>query len=250
MPYSINTKWPSGVLRGRLFALATFVSGALLAGCGGSSSSPIASTVSGARTSVSAPASGAGSGSSITPRTGATGTSSSAPAGGGSGPIAFAKCMRANGVPNFPDPNPSGDFELGSAGGLGPSSPAFTAAQAKCQKFMGTPCGLGGSSVSPQVKAQSLAKLRGIAVCMRAHGVSQFPDPSPRPVQPGRLRYPRADRFRRCVPCLPEHPQPTGAGLQTGPGCVRRTATRPSPLIGTRRYRVGGKGRESRGGFR
>ena len=27
----------------------------------------------------------------------------------GSGPLAFAKCMRANGVPNFPDPNPGGD---------------------------------------------------------------------------------------------------------------------------------------------
>jgi hypothetical protein len=43
---------------------------------------------------------------------------------------------------------------------------------------MGLPGGPGGPSFSPQVKAQSLAKLRKIAVCMRAHGVSEFPDPS------------------------------------------------------------------------
>jgi hypothetical protein len=50
---------------------------------------------------------------------------------------------------------------------------------------MPLPGGPGSPSFSPQVTAQALAKLRRIAVCMRAHGVSEFPDPRPtRPSNP------------------------------------------------------------------
>jgi hypothetical protein len=83
--------------------------------------------------------------------------------------------MRANGVPNFPDPKAAGGFDLGAVTGLNPSSPAFRAAQAKCQKFIGGgPLGP-GSTTHPS--AQTLAKLVRIARCMRQHGVPQFPDP-------------------------------------------------------------------------
>jgi hypothetical protein len=80
--------------------------------------------------------------------------------------------MRSNGVPNFPDPNPGGGFQFGA--GIDPSSPAFRAAQAKCQKLMGGPPGPGATT---HPSAQTMAKLRKIAVCMRAHGVPRFPDP-------------------------------------------------------------------------
>ena len=82
--------------------------------------------------------------------------------------------MRANGVPNFPDPNP-GRGGLFSLAGINPSSPAFRAAQAKCQKLMGGGPPVPGSTTHPS--AQTLAKLVRIARCMRQHGVPQFPDP-------------------------------------------------------------------------
>jgi hypothetical protein len=86
--------------------------------------------------------------------------------------------MRANGVPNFPDPKPGGGFQFqASPGSI--SSPAFKGAQAKCAKFM--PGGGDGGPLSPgpPASAKTMALLRKIAVCMRAHGVAQFPDPRP-----------------------------------------------------------------------
>ena len=123
-----------------------------LAGCGGSSSSSTPSAlVSGA-----------------TPR-------STTNASFGSGPLAFSRCMRANGVSNFPDPNPSGGgFPVS---GLSRSSPAFQAAQVKCRKYMQSPLSGGSSGDTPQQMAHAMEQLRTVAECMRAHGISDFPDP-------------------------------------------------------------------------
>jgi hypothetical protein len=81
--------------------------------------------------------------------------------------------MRANGVPDFPDPNPGGNFQVSAA--INPSSPAVAAAQAKCQRLMGG--GLPSPGTTSHPSEQSLVKLREIAVCMRAHRISDFPDP-------------------------------------------------------------------------
>ena len=89
------------------------------------------------------------------------------------GPLAFAECMRANGVSNFPDPSATGP--LFNTAGVVTSSPAFRAAQAKCQKLMGGGPPGPGSTTHPSER--TLAKLRRTAVCMRGHGVPQFPDP-------------------------------------------------------------------------
>lgn len=84
--------------------------------------------------------------------------------------LEFAQCMRSNGVPDFPDPNGSGGFQLPA--GTDRSSPAFEAAQAKCQKFL--PAGPGsGRPPSPQ----ALAHMLRVAKCMRRHGISDFPEP-------------------------------------------------------------------------
>lgn len=83
----------------------------------------------------------------------------------------FAKCMRANGVPNFPDPSAAGGFQVGDGLLRGP---AAAAAEAKCQKFMP---GGGPLSPGPPASAKTMARLRRIAVCMREHRVPQFPDP-------------------------------------------------------------------------
>jgi len=90
--------------------------------------------------------------------------------------IAFAKCMRSNGLPNFPDPNGSGGFAFHASAEMNPSSPAFKAAQAKCRKLMpgGGPPGP-GSTTNPS--PQTLARFLSIARCMRGHGIYDFPDP-------------------------------------------------------------------------
>ena len=135
---------------------------ALLAGCGGSSSSPGVAHLS---------------------STNSTGNTSSV--SGGSAPespgsleraaIAFAKCMRTSGVPNFPDPSAGGGFLFHASPGV-ISSPTFRAAQAKCHKLMpgAGPPGP-GSTTSPS--PQTLARFLSIARCMRRNGVPDFPDP-------------------------------------------------------------------------
>ncbi|GAA2886830.1 hypothetical protein Acy02nite_24190 [Actinoplanes cyaneus] len=44
----------------------------------------------------------------------------------------MAKCMRENGVPNFPDPGPKGEIGIDSKSGIDPDSPTFQAAEKKC----------------------------------------------------------------------------------------------------------------------
>jgi len=86
--------------------------------------------------------------------------------------LAYAACMRKSGVPNFPDPPASGPIRLP----MDPSSPAFEAAQAKCQKLMpggGPP--IPGSTTHPS--AQALAQMLKVSQCMRRHGIPEFPDP-------------------------------------------------------------------------
>lgn len=117
----------------RLLLAATFVSGVLVAGCGGGSTSTTTAGAGGAGGSASAAAAASGAeGSASTSAAGSTST-----AGGGSGPLPFARCMRANGVPNFPDPKPGGGGQFAVPAGTNPAAPAFRAAQAKCQKLLG-----------------------------------------------------------------------------------------------------------------
>ena len=149
--------------RARLLAAAALVSGVLAAGCGGNSHSPPTTTSSGATASAS---------STATARAVTTDASSVGPP---TTALAFSECMRSNGVPNFPDPKPGGGLEF-PVGGGNVGSPAFRSAQAKCRKLLpdGGPPGP-GSTTHPS--AQTMTKLVKIAACMRAHGISQFPDP-------------------------------------------------------------------------
>jgi hypothetical protein len=47
----------------------------------------------------------------------------------------MAKCMRENGVPNFPDPQPDGGIAIDSKMGIDPESPSFKAADKACDKY-------------------------------------------------------------------------------------------------------------------
>src|SRR5581483_3141778 len=106
--------------------LALLVSGILIAGCGGSSDSvsTVAAAGGAARTDTSTTTGG-----------GATTSPPDAPANTNQTALAFSRCMRANGVPSFPDPSPGGGF-LFNANGVDRSSPAFKEAQVKCSKLL------------------------------------------------------------------------------------------------------------------
>ncbi len=90
--------------------------------------------------------------------------------------IAFARCMRQNGVPDFPDPGPDGELtidELANDSSIDTSSAAFEEATSACQDL--APAGFTGEERTEDQQEQAL----DFAACMREHGVPDFPDPMP-----------------------------------------------------------------------
>jgi hypothetical protein len=92
--------------------------------------------------------------------------------------LAFSKCMRAHGLPSFPDPTAGKGIQLRITpnSGLSPFSPTFKAAQASCHKLLP-----GGGPSSGRPTAQDKAQMLQISQCMRQHGLSDFPDPTTSP---------------------------------------------------------------------
>jgi hypothetical protein len=89
------------------------------------------------------------------------------------GTLAFARCMRSHGVPNYPDPNRSGLVKE-SLRQLGVSSSRFQSASSGCSHLL--PNGGSGPNRAQvqQVRAQALS----FSQCVRSHGVPNFPDPA------------------------------------------------------------------------
>ena len=161
---------------------ALVVVGVLVAGCGGGAKSPGVANVSTSSTTSSHTSSS----SSSTTNGGGTalsGGGSSTGSGGGGPKVGFAisggspqkalklaECMRANGVPNFPDPNGQGVIQ---GSGIDPNSPQFQKAQQKCAKSLGG----GPGTRSPAQVARAQAAALAFSRCMRSHGLPDFPDP-------------------------------------------------------------------------
>ena len=135
-------------------AAALVVCAVIAAGCGGGSGSPGVASIA-TTTSATQPAKGGGDGKASAKNQ------------------TFSACMRAHGVPNFPDANSNGGIAIEANSGLDPSSPQFQAAQKTCQKL--APNGGKAPSAAEQAKAQEQALK--FSACMRAHGVPNFPDP-------------------------------------------------------------------------
>jgi hypothetical protein len=90
--------------------------------------------------------------------------------------LAFSQCMRAHGVPNFPDPHTTSrgvGFHIGPNSGINPQAPAFRSAQTSCNHLLP-----GGGPSSGAPSPQTMAHFLTVAECMRAHGISGFPDPT------------------------------------------------------------------------
>ena len=81
---------------------------------------------------------------------------------------AYAQCMRANGVPDFPDPDANG--QLRGPAHEKANDPKFQAAQEKCRT-------LAPGAEHEKSDPASVEQLRQFSQCMRANGVPDFPDP-------------------------------------------------------------------------
>ena len=163
--------------RPRLWALGALAGlaglGLLVAGCGGSGSPGVAdlatTSAGGATTQATSPAASP----SLTPATGGSGGGSFAVAMKvGADGAKFSSCMRAHGLASFPDPNGQGVISFGSSSGINPASPVFQHANAACRKVLPN-----GGVPTPAEQAQARAQALKFSVCMRAHGVPNFPDP-------------------------------------------------------------------------
>jgi hypothetical protein len=100
-------------------------------------------------------------------------TNTGAAVSGSPSPEAYAKCMRAHGVPTFPDPNSKGTVHSDIAS---LDSPRFRDAQHVCRSLLpsGQALNTQRGSLTPEQQAQFLKYAR----CMRTHGVPSFPDPT------------------------------------------------------------------------
>lgn len=85
--------------------------------------------------------------------------------------------MRTHGIADFPDPDTSGNIDIkglhpGPGSDLDPSNARFRAAASACRSLQ--PPGFLSSQHPDQAQ---IAQALDWARCMRAHGVTNFPDP-------------------------------------------------------------------------
>jgi hypothetical protein len=97
-----------------------------------------------------------------------TGTGDNKGATGQAKAVRFAECIRAHGVPHFPDPDAKGEFVFG----IDVSPAVWQQAVDACKRLQ--PPGALSAERSP---GQQQASLR-FARCIRDHGVEDFPDPA------------------------------------------------------------------------
>ena len=114
---------------------------------------------------------------------GGSGSSSGGGGGGGGGDptatahekgVKFAECMRSHGVSQFPDPGASGKLTIdaiANGSSLDTSTPAFKQAISACKDL--EPAGFTGGKRSSAQQSAALTFAR----CIRANGVTDFPDP-------------------------------------------------------------------------
>lgn len=86
--------------------------------------------------------------------------------------LAYSQCMRSNGVANYPDPNSKGQILMQPNNGIDYNSPQLAQAAKACRKLAPK------ITITAQQRQQVLSQGLKYAACMRAHGITNFPDPS------------------------------------------------------------------------
>lgn len=127
----------------------------------------------------------------------------------------FSSCMRKHGITSFPDPNGQGVISIHSGMGIDPGSPAFRNARTACEKLLPN----GGQPTAAQ-RAQMQQQMLALSVCMRAHGIKDFPDPGSNglrvQVHPGSDLDPSNPTFQRAQQSCKKYLPFKGAGLKGG----------------------------------
>jgi hypothetical protein len=100
--------------------------------------------------------------------------------------LAFSHCVRAHGVPNYPDPGSSGGIVKETAQQLGVSNSQLQAALNACQHLLPN---TGNIDNNPAALHQWWSQMLHFARCMHSHGVPNWPDPSPYPQDPARPTF-------------------------------------------------------------
>jgi len=142
---------------------------------------------------------------------GASPTATLAASGRVSQALAFAQCMRTNGVASWPDPESTGTFTKMTAQQLGVSESQFQSAETTCQPILSA-----GDDAARQNKMnQALPQLLAFALCMRGHGIANMPDPDTQgqfAVGPGTSIDIDTDQFHAArEACTNAAPSPSGS---------------------------------------
>jgi hypothetical protein len=122
--------------------------------------------------------------------------------------LEVARCMRAHGYPNFPDPvqDEQGRWMFPDTAPQTPRQPPACTQLARRAKSL-----LGGPK-RPKLSAAEMTKLRSFARCMRQQGLSDWPDPDAKGAfqLPTRLLPPNGPRLaapyeRACKQYMPSN---------------------------------------------
>jgi hypothetical protein len=128
---------------------------------------PLAATALGALVLLATACSGS-TGPTVASRGGQSPAATATPKPGG---LAFASCLRAHGIGNFPDPSASGASVITPASGIDLNSPQFQSAERACRPYAPQ----GGAAFAAAVADET--DFLKFAVCMQHHGFPDFPEP-------------------------------------------------------------------------
>jgi hypothetical protein len=120
--------------------------------------------------------------------------------------LAYARCVRSHGVPDFPDPGGDGQFSKNTLQRLSASNSRYPTATLACAHLLPNS---GGGPTAAEVR-QEWNGMASFARCMRAHGEPNWPDPTAYPPDPSRPTF-----------ILPAGIQPTPQTISRMDVCLR-----------------------------
>lgn len=124
--------------------------------------------------------------------------------------LEYAQCMRAHGIPNYPDPNSQGQFIIANGSNVNlpkVSDSVRNAALKACQSLEPPSLAKGPSGSQGQRTSNQLK----FSECMRRHGEPSFPDPAsngsitlPKGMNPQSPQFQKAEKA--CQSLMPNNP--------------------------------------------
>ena len=116
----------------------------------------------------------------------AGGTPANSPSTNAQKALAFSQCVRARGVPNYPDPGSNGQVAKETAQQVGVSNSRLQAALDACQHLLPN---TGNIDDNPAALSQWWSQMLRFTRCMHSRGVPNWPGPSPYPPDPVRPTF-------------------------------------------------------------